>query len=101
MTQISAETAGREPDVPPGDNTAITDFGIDTTTVSTAEAVRAYLARVRGGEIGSLPALLGLVVLIVLFTSLSDVFFSLNNIANLLAQGAGQTIIAMGIVYVL
>jgi D-xylose transport system permease protein len=101
MTQISAETAGCEPDVPPGDRAAITDFGIDTTTVSTAEAVRSYLARVRGGEIGSLPALLGLVVLIVLFTSLSNVFFSLNNIANLLAQGAGQTIIAMGIVYVL
>ncbi len=88
MTQVSADTA-------------VADFGIDTTTVSTAEAVRAYLARVRGGEIGSLPALLGLVVLIVLFTVLSDVFFSLNNIANLLAQGAGQTIIAMGIVYVL
>ncbi|MFF0493652.1 sugar ABC transporter permease [Nocardia sp. NPDC004068] len=88
MTQVSTETA-------------VADFGIDTTTVSTAEAVRAYLARVRGGEIGSLPALLGLVVLVVLFSVLSDVFFSLNNIANLLAQGAGQTIIAMGIVYVL
>ncbi|MBF6172021.1 sugar ABC transporter permease [Nocardia blacklockiae] len=80
---------------------AVSDFGIDTTTVSTAEAVRDYLARVRGGETGSLPALLGLVVLVVLFASLSDVFLSLNNIANLLAQGAGQTIIAMGIVYVL
>ncbi|MGV9678899.1 sugar ABC transporter permease [Nocardia sp. NPDC003482] len=88
MTQVSTETA-------------VADFGIDTTTVSTTEAVRAYLARVRGGEIGSLPALLGLVVLVVLFSVLSDVFFSLNNIANLLAQGAGQTIIAMGIVYVL
>ncbi|MBY8858179.1 ABC transporter permease [Nocardia sp. CA2R105] len=103
MTQVSAETAGGgdSPESATGDRTAIADFGIDTTTVSTAEAVRSYLARVRGGEIGSLPALLGLVVLIVLFTSLSDVFLSLNNIANLLAQGAGQTIIAMGIVYVL
>lgn len=103
MTQVSADTAGggESPETAAGAQTAITDFGIDTTTVSTAEAVRAYLARVRGGEIGSLPALLGLVVLVVLFSSLSDVFFSLNNIANLLAQGAGQTIIAMGIVYVL
>ncbi|WP_429421202.1 sugar ABC transporter permease [Nocardia sp. GAS34] len=103
MTQVSAETAGggESPETPTGAPTAIADFGIDTTTVSTAEAVRAYLARVRGGEIGSLPALLGLVVLVVLFSSLSNVFFSLNNIANLLAQGAGQTIIAMGIVYVL
>lgn len=45
--------------------------------------------------------MLGLLVLVVLFSALSDKFFSLNNIANLLAQGAGQTIIAMGIVFVL
>ncbi|MQY26378.1 Xylose transport system permease protein XylH [Nocardia sp. RB56] len=114
MTQVSApgsntngtpasstDRSAAEPAGTDAAQSAIADFGIDTTTVSTAEAVRAYLARVRGGEIGSLPALLGLVVLIVLFSVLSDVFFSLNNIANLLAQGAGQTIIAMGIVYVL
>ncbi|MGW4352930.1 sugar ABC transporter permease [Nocardia sp. NPDC004582] len=80
---------------------AVTDFGIDTTTLSTREALRDYLARLRGGEIGSLPAILGLVALIIFFSALSDVFLSLNNIANLLAQGAGQTIIAIGIVFVL
>ncbi|MEC3914733.1 sugar ABC transporter permease [Nocardia sp. CDC160] len=80
---------------------AITDFGIDTTTLSTREALRDYVARLRGGEIGSLPAILGLIALVVLFSLMSDVFFSLNNIANLLAQGAGQTIIAIGIVFVL
>ncbi|MEU1429607.1 ABC transporter permease [Nocardia sp. NPDC005746] len=81
--------------------TAVTDFGIDTTTLSVREALSDYMARLRGGEIGSLPAILGLVALIVFFSALSDVFFSLNNIANLLAQGAGQTIIAIGIVFVL
>ncbi|MFD7847683.1 sugar ABC transporter permease [Nocardia sp. NPDC059764] len=81
--------------------TAVTDFGIDTTTLSVREASSNYVARLRGGEIGSLPAILGLVALIVFFSALSDVFFSLNNIANLLAQGAGQTIIAIGIVFVL
>ncbi|GAB2441758.1 ABC transporter permease [Nocardia tengchongensis] len=81
--------------------TAVTDFGIDTTTLSTREALRDYAARLRGGEIGSLPAILGLIALVVFFSLLSDVFFSLNNIANLLAQGAGQTIIAIGIVFVL
>ncbi|RBM19632.1 ABC transporter permease [Prauserella sp. PE36] len=82
-------------------NTAITDFGIDTTTMSTSEAVRDYISRLRAGQLGSLPALLGLVALVIVFASLSDVFLSLNNLANLLAQGAGQTIIAMGIVFVL
>ncbi|MGV9834894.1 sugar ABC transporter permease [Nocardia niigatensis] len=94
MTNVS-ESAPVEP------GTAITDFGIDTTTRSTRDAVRDYVARLRGGEIGSLPAILGLVALVVLFSLMSDVFLSLNNIANLLAQGAGQTIIAIGIVFVL
>ncbi|MFJ9363557.1 sugar ABC transporter permease [Nocardia sp. NPDC101769] len=94
MTNVS-ESAAAEP------GTAITDFGIDTTTRSTREAVRDYAARLRAGDIGSLPAILGLIALVVLFSLMSDVFFSLNNIANLLAQGAGQTIIAIGIVFVL
>jgi D-xylose transport system permease protein len=80
---------------------AIADFGIDTTSMSTREAVGDYLSRLRAGQLGSLPALLGLAVLVILFAALSDSFFTLYNVANLLAQGAGQTIIAMGIVFVL
>lgn len=78
------------------------DFGIDTTTKTTSEAVRGYLSNLRNGELGSLPALLGLLALFVLFTVLaSETFPSLLNLANLLQQGAGQTIIAMGLVFVL
>ncbi|HEX4700665.1 MAG TPA: ABC transporter permease [Pseudonocardiaceae bacterium] len=80
---------------------AISDFGIDTTSRSTGEALRDYVGRVRGGELGPLPALLGLAILLVIFSSLSGNFFTLNNIANLMSQGAGETIIAMGIVFVL
>ena len=85
----------------PDPGTAISDFGIDTTSRSTGEAVGDYFSRVRGGELGPLPALLGLAILLVIFTSLSGNFFTINNIANLLSQGAGETIIAMGIVPVL
>ena len=79
------------------------DFGIDTTTKSTGEAVRAYLQNLRNGDLGSLPALLGLLALFVVFTVLDSggVFPSLLNLANLLQQGAGQTVIAMGLVFVL
>jgi D-xylose transport system permease protein len=80
---------------------AVGDFGIDTTARTTAEALRDYLARVRGGELGSLPALLGLIALVILFSAASDSFLTLGNLANLLAQGAGVTIIAMGLVFVL
>ncbi len=79
------------------------DFGIDTTTRTTGEAVRAYLQNLRNGDLGALPALLGLAALFVLFTVLDTggTFLSLINLANLLQQGAGQTVIAMGLVFVL
>lgn len=80
---------------------AISDFGIDTTSQSTSEAIRDYFAKLRGGELGSLPALLGLAVLVIIFSTLSDNFLTLNNTSNLIAQGAGQIIIAMGLVFVL
>lgn len=80
---------------------AVSDFGIDTTSRSAKEAIGDYFSRVRAGQLGALPAMLGLLVLLVVFTALSEYFLTLNNIANLFAQGAGQTIIAMGIVPVL
>ncbi|HEY0452000.1 sugar ABC transporter permease [Actinophytocola sp.] len=80
---------------------AISDFGIDTTSQSSGEAIRDYFARLRGGQLGSLPALLGLAALVIVFWALSDNFLTLNNTANLIAQGAGKMIIAMGLVYVL
>jgi len=80
---------------------AISDFGIDTTSKSAGEALAEYVAKVRGGDFGSLPALLGLLVLVIFFSSQSDTFLTLGNISNLLAQGAGIVIIAMGLVFVL
>ena len=95
----TSENAGLHAESSP--SSAISDFGIDTTSQSTGEALRDYVAKVRGGELGSLPALLGLLVLLVFFTSRSETFLTLANISNLLAQGAGITIIAMGLVFVL
>ncbi|WP_214107528.1 sugar ABC transporter permease [Acrocarpospora catenulata] len=63
--------------------------------------VRDYFERVRGGDLGALPAVIGLVVLCVVFASLSPSFLSPINFANLFTQGAGVTVIAMGLVFVL
>lgn len=84
-------------------STRSADFGIDTTARTTGQAVAGYLRGLRTGELGALPALLGLAALLVLFTALdsSGTFPSLLNLANLLQQGAGRTIIAMGLVFVL
>ncbi|HEU5469898.1 MAG TPA: ABC transporter permease [Actinophytocola sp.] len=98
MTDTTTPAAGRGTPPP---SAAISDFGIDTTAQSTREAVYDYFARLRGGDLGSVPALLGLAVLLGYFAWRSDQFMTLNNMSNLLQQGAGQMIIAMGLVFVL
>ena len=66
------------------------------------QAVGDYFNRVRGGDVGSLPAVLGLIVLFLLFTILKpETFFSFFNFANLLNQSAAIIVLAMGLVFVL
>lgn len=66
------------------------------------EAVRDYIARLRGGDVGALPAVLGLVVLITVFAILRPVSFTNSfNFANLIGQAAAVIVIAMGLVFVL
>lgn len=72
-----------------------------TRTPSVGSYVRDYFDKVRGGDIGALPAVLGLIVLIAVFGSLRPVFLSTANFANLLTQGASVAVIAMGLVFVL
>ncbi|MCU0278184.1 MAG: hypothetical protein MUE31_04760 [Candidatus Nanopelagicales bacterium] len=66
------------------------------------ESVRNYWDRVRGGELGSLPAVAGLVALIIVFTVLEgDTFLSAFNFANLINQSAMIIVLAMGLIFVL
>ncbi len=66
------------------------------------QAVRDYIARVRGGDIGSLPAVLGLIALVILFGILEGgTFLSIFNFANLINQSAAIIVLAMGLVFVL
>jgi D-xylose transport system permease protein len=60
-----------------------------------------YRARVKAGDIGSLPAVLGLVALCIVFGSMSNVFLTPGNFANLITQAAAVIVIAMGLVFVL
>jgi D-xylose transport system permease protein len=68
---------------------------------TTASHLRNYLGRVRGGDIGSLPAVLGLAALCLVFSIARPAFFSAGNFANLFTQGAQITLIAMGLIFVL
>ena len=78
------------------------DTAASTTSGGLRGALSDYVDRIRGGNLGSLPAVLGLVVLVVLFTVLEgQTFFSAFNFANLMSQAAMIIVLAMGLVFVL
>ncbi|HZB29832.1 MAG TPA: ABC transporter permease [Streptosporangiaceae bacterium] len=79
-----------------------TAVAVDLGEQSVGSALRDYGIRLRSGDLGALPAILGLVVLGLLFTALRpETFLSNQNIANLLVQALPVTILAMGLVFVL
>jgi D-xylose transport system permease protein len=81
--------------------TTTTVGGVRVERPTVASYIRDYWGRVRGGDIGSLPAILGLIVLVLIFGVARDTFISAVNFANLFSQGAQIIFIAMGLVFVL
>lgn len=78
------------------------DFAADARADETfLDAVRSYLRRVRGGDMGSLPAILGLVFLFIVFGVANERFTSALNLANLVTQAGSICVLAMGLVFVL
>ncbi|MFD0903892.1 sugar ABC transporter permease [Actinomadura sediminis] len=93
-------------EIPEGKETAVSmaksDFAIDLGRHDLRAALQDYWGRLRAGELGALPAALGLISLIVLFTAIKpDTFLSNTNIANLFTQALPISLLAMGLVFVL
>ncbi len=65
------------------------------------EAIEAFRRRIRAGELGSWPVIIGLVLIAVIFQSLNDRFLSTENLYNLTLQIVASGAIATGIVLVL
>jgi D-xylose transport system permease protein len=64
-------------------------------------ATRAFLDRVRSGDLGSLPVVVGLAIIWTVFQSLNPVFLAPNNLVNLLFDCSTVGVIALGIVCIL
>lgn len=64
-------------------------------------AIRAFLDRVRSGDLGSLPVIVGLAIIWTVFQSLNPVFLAPNNLVNLLFDCSTVGVIALGIVCIL
>ncbi|HLI42144.1 MAG TPA: ABC transporter permease [Streptosporangiaceae bacterium] len=68
---------------------------------SLGEYARIWLARVRGGESGALPIVLGLAVIVVYFQLRNSLFLSAGNLVNLMIQAAWIVMLGMAEVFVL
>jgi D-xylose transport system permease protein len=64
-------------------------------------ALKRFLDRVRSGDLGPLPVIVGLVIIWTVFESLNSVFLSSNNLVNLLFDCSTVGVISLGIVCVL
>ncbi|WP_375475927.1 sugar ABC transporter permease [uncultured Jatrophihabitans sp.] len=104
----SGQTAAGQPSVatrPADDEGArlgrASSFSLDVERRSIGDGLRGYVNKVRSGDPGALPSVLGLLVLGVIFSQVSDRFLSKGNIGALPGQGGYIALIALGLVFVL
>ncbi|MEV7279222.1 sugar ABC transporter permease [Streptomyces sp. NPDC093111] len=60
-----------------------------------------FSRKIRGGELGSLPVILGLIVIAIVFQIQNANFLSASSVANVAVYASGLGIMAVGIVFVL
>jgi D-xylose transport system permease protein len=68
---------------------------------SLAGVLRGFFDRVRSGDLGSLPVIIGLIVIWTVFQSINSVFLGANNLVNLLFDSSTVGVISLGVVCVL
>jgi D-xylose transport system permease protein len=98
-------------EVQPPTSEAAEDAELATQTAATAapdviadsfgEYVKIWWTRVRSGESGALPVILGLVVIVIYFQARSSLFLSAGNLVNLITQAAFFVMLGMAEVFVL
>jgi D-xylose transport system permease protein len=70
-------------------------------TPGVGDVFRGYIEKVRAGDVGSLPVIVGLIAIVAFFYSKNPNYVSPENFNNLIVQMAGVTTIAIGVVFVL
>jgi D-xylose transport system permease protein len=103
---VDKERGGSEPAAEVKDDAATPGAApVDPRLLVREQGFAGYLTdfkrRVRGGELGSLPVILGLIIIAVIFQSLNEDFLSAGSISDIGVYIAGTGIMATGIVFVL
>ncbi|MGW5679610.1 sugar ABC transporter permease [Streptomyces sp. NPDC003860] len=102
LAKPSAASSGAVP-APAAAGDAV--VAVDPRLLVREQGFAGYLAeftrRMRTGELGSVPVIVGLVVIWVTFQSLNSAFMSAQNVSNISVDIAGTGLIAVGVVFVL
>jgi D-xylose transport system permease protein len=94
---------------PPPEAAEADDLASETAAVAAPEViadsfgeyVKIWWARVRGGESGALPVILGLIVIVIYFQARNSLFLSAGNLVNLITQASWIVMLGMAEVFVL
>jgi D-xylose transport system permease protein len=94
---------------PPAEAAEADELAAETAAVAAPEViantfgeyVKIWWTRVRGGESGALPVILGLIVIVVYFQARSSLFLSAGNLVNLMTQASWIVMLGMAEVFVL
>jgi D-xylose transport system permease protein len=98
-----AEAPEARPDPTASAEAAIVNVPPELVAQSLGEWFRAWMARLRAGQSGVLPVVLGLVLISIVFTAISPdyLFLSAGNLVNLFQQSAVFMVLAMAEIFVL
>lgn len=76
-------------------------FATDDTPLTFKAYAKAWSGRIHSGDLGSLPMIIGLIIIFAIFGSLNSTYFKAVNLVNLMNQLSGLAVIAIGVVFVL
>ena len=101
---MSTEVQGPPPEAADADEVASDTIAAAAPEVianSLGDYIKIWWTRVRSGESGALPVILGLIVIVVYFQIRNSLFLSAGNLVNLMTQAAWIVTLGMAEVFVL
>jgi D-xylose transport system permease protein len=102
MSNTAGELEGSDPtDDSTEPDGRVRTAGFDAPHESVRDYLNSRLTAMRSGELGSVPIIIGLIGIVIVFGQLNDNFLTARNFTNLLLQMAPISFLAIGIVFIL
>jgi D-xylose transport system permease protein len=101
LTSVNQEPASQDPPPPANDLLIASDASADLLANSMGDYLRIVFRRIRSGESGALPVVIGLVAVVIFFQIRNSLFLSAQNLVNLLEQSAFIITLGMAEIFVL